>query len=295
MNVQLLYFEGCPNVDAARVSLRDALAAERIEIPIEEVDVESADAPAWARGWGSPTILIDGKDVTGQDRSNASACRLYAGGAPGVEAIRAALSAARGLPPNRGRLALPMVGAVTAAIAASACCLIPAALTVVGVSGVGFASKVAPYRIHFLVVTAVALAVGFWFAYRRRKDACGCGMPQSRKAARLGLWITTLVAVALAAYPVVGNGNASAGSVEAEAKAALQLNVIGMDCAECTGTIANAIKKVPGVVSATVDFESGNAVVRYDGRDGIADAAIKAVETAGYRAELKPSSGRPAP
>lgn len=288
MKVQLLYFEGCPNVDAARASLRDALAAEQVDLPIEEVDVEGEDAPAWARGWGSPTILIDGKDVTGQERSNASACRLYPGGAPGVETIRSALSAGRGLPPSGNRLALPMVGAVTAAIAASACCLIPAALTVVGVSGAGFASKFAPYRIHFLVVTAVALAVGFWFAYRRQKDACGCGVQQSRKAARVGLWITTLIAIALTAYPLLGNGNASAGSVEAEAKESLQLNVIGMDCEECTGTIANAIKQVPGVVSATVDFESGSAVVRYDGREGVADAAIKAVETAGYRAELKP-------
>jgi len=94
--------------------------------------------------------------------------------------------------------------------------------------------------------------------------------------------------VALAAYPMLGSGNASAGSVDAQATATLDLNVIGMDCAECTGTIASAIKKVPGVVSATVDFGSGNAVVRYDGRESMAEAAIKAVEKAGYRAELKP-------
>ena len=84
-----------------------------------------------------------------------------------------------------------------------------------------------------------------------------------------------------------GSSNASAGSIEAQAKASLDLNVIGMDCKECTSTIANAIKKVPGVVSATVDFESGNALVRYDGREGMADAEIKAVEGAGYRAEVK--------
>jgi mercuric ion transport protein len=288
MKIQLLHFEGCPNVDAARTAIRNALAAEKLEISVEEIDVERADAPEWARGWGSPTILIDGKDVTGQERtSTTSCCRLYAGGAPSVESIRARIAASRGSPPSR-RVALPVVGAVTAAIAASACCLIPAALAMVGVSGVGFAAKLAPYRIHFLVVTAVALAAGFWFAYRPRKDDCGCAAPKSRKAARVGLWITTVLTVALAAYPLLGRGNVSAGSVEADAKATLHLSVIGMDCKECTSTIANAIKKVPGVVSATVDFESGNAVVRYDGRGGMADAAIKAVENAGYRAELKP-------
>lgn len=288
MKIQLLHFEGCPNVDAARAAIRDALAAEKVEASVEEVDVERADAPEWARGWGSPTILIDGKDVTGQERSNASSCRLYAGGAPSVASIRERIAAANGTPASRGRIALPVVGALTAAVAASACCLLPAALAVVGVSGAGFAATFAPYRVYFLVATAVALAAGFWFAYRPQKDACGCAVPKNRRAARVGLWITAVMTVVLAVYPMLGSGNASAGSVESQAKATLNLNVIGMDCAECTGTIASAIKKVPGVVSASVDFDSGNAVVRYDGRDGMADAAIKAVEKAGYRAELKP-------
>lgn len=289
MKIQLLHFEGCPNVDAARTALRTALAAEKLDVPIEEIDVERSDAPEWARGWGSPTILIDEKDVAGQERvSSSSCCRLYADGAPSVASIRARIAESRGRSPTSGRVALPVVGALTAAIAASACCLLPAVLAMVGVSGAGFAAKFAPYRIHFLVATAVALAAGFWFAYRPQKDACGCDAPKSRKTARIGLWITTVLTIALAAYPMLGNGKAAAGSVEAEAKATLQLDVIGMDCKECTSTIANAIKKVPGVVSATVDFESGNAIVRYDGREGMADAAIKAVEKAGYRARSKP-------
>jgi len=181
-----------------------------------------------------------------------------------------------------------MIGAVTAAIAASACCLVPAILAVVGVSGAGFGAAFAPYRLYFLIATGVALAAGFWFAYRPQQDACGCAAPRSRKAARVGLWITTLLTIALAAYPLLGDGYATAGSEDVAAKATLQLKVIGMDCAECTSTIANRIKKVPGVVSATVDFESGVAVIRYDGRDGVESASIKAVEDAGFTAERQP-------
>ena len=48
-----------------------------------------------------------------------------------------------------------------------------------------------------------------------------------------------------------------------------------MDCKERTSTMANTIKKAPGVVSVMVDFESGNAIVRYDGRGGMTCAAIK--------------------
>jgi mercuric ion transport protein len=93
MRIQLLYFEGCPNVDAAREALHDALAAEKLDAAVEEIDVESPSAPSWARGWGSPTILVDGVDVAGAKPSDASrCCRLYAGGAPDVAAIRARIS-----------------------------------------------------------------------------------------------------------------------------------------------------------------------------------------------------------
>jgi hypothetical protein len=97
MKIQLLHFEGCPNVDAARAALRQALAAEKLDAPVEEIDVEGADAPEWARGWGSPTILIEGQDVLGQTQSGSSCCRLYADGAPSVEAIRARIAISRGV------------------------------------------------------------------------------------------------------------------------------------------------------------------------------------------------------
>jgi hypothetical protein len=96
MKIHLLHFQGCPNVDAARKALRDALAAEQLGTLIEEIDVEDPAAPAWAHGWGSPTILIDGQDVAGQQPSGSSCCRLYADGAPSVEVIRARISVARG-------------------------------------------------------------------------------------------------------------------------------------------------------------------------------------------------------
>ncbi len=287
MKVQLLYFQGCPHVDAARASVHKALAADGIDVAVEEIDVQDPAGPAWARGWGSPTILVDGKDVGGQGPSSAAACRLYPGGAPSVDAIRAAI-ATPARASGDGRVALSMAGAITAALAASACCLIPAGLALVGASGAGFATRFAPYRTYFLIATGIALAVGFWLAYRPQKDDCGCAVPRRRTVARVGLWITTVLAVGAAAYPLLGSGYATAGSTEAQAKATLHLTVRGMDCKECTSTIANRIRRVPGVVSASVDFESGLAIVRYDGREGMAEAAVGAVEAAGFRAEVSP-------
>jgi copper chaperone CopZ len=288
VRIHLLHFHGCPNVDAARAALRAAITEERLDVTVEEIDVEDPAAPAWARGWGSPTILVDGKDVAGQEASASSACRLYAGGAPAIATIQASIARARGAEPANPPVALPMIGAVTLAVAASACCLVPAVLAVVGISSAGFATRFAPYRPYLLIATGVSLAAGFWFAYRRQNDACGCFVPRSRKVARVGLWLTALLAVGLAAYPLLGSGTATAGSEDMAAKAELHFKVKGMDCKECTSTIANRLEKLPGVVSATVDFESENAVIRYDGRDGMAAEAIKTVEDAGFSAELRP-------
>jgi hypothetical protein len=133
MKIQLLYFEGCPNLEPARAALRDAMAAEQIDQPVEEVDVESPTAPASLRGWGSPTILIDGKDLTGAARATSSSCRLYASGAPGVGEIRARLVAARGAMRSCGEAPACRDGDLVRTRAAFLVWCVPAALVLVGV------------------------------------------------------------------------------------------------------------------------------------------------------------------
>lgn len=88
--VQLISFAGCPHADEARRALRAALAALGREPSFEEVDFGNPDTPPALRAWGSPTVLVDGLDVTGGTPSGRS-CRIYPGGAPSVESIVAAL------------------------------------------------------------------------------------------------------------------------------------------------------------------------------------------------------------
>lgn len=93
--VELLYFPGCPHVEAARTQLRRAF--ERAGLPPEwtELDVTDPGAPVALRGYGSPSILVDGVDVLGAPPGDATACRLYVGtdlpGAPPLEALLRAL------------------------------------------------------------------------------------------------------------------------------------------------------------------------------------------------------------
>ena len=84
--IELVYFEGCPNVEDARRNLREALVSSGEATTWTEWDNQSESTPEAYRRYGSPTVLVDGTDVTGASRENeAMACR--ADGAPSVSAI----------------------------------------------------------------------------------------------------------------------------------------------------------------------------------------------------------------
>jgi mercuric ion transport protein len=97
--VDLIYDEGCPNVDSARALLRSALAQLGLRAEWREWDRASPGTPPGFRGFGSPTILVDGIDVSGDDEpsqtEHGTHCRLYLnedrlGGVPALGDIVAA-------------------------------------------------------------------------------------------------------------------------------------------------------------------------------------------------------------
>lgn len=94
--VQLLVFEGCPLAEAARRSLREALAEVGFS-DYEEVDLLAPETPEDLRGWGSPTILIEGRELMGGSKGEGLGCRVYSGPAsvPAPAEIASAIAAAR--------------------------------------------------------------------------------------------------------------------------------------------------------------------------------------------------------
>jgi len=78
VRVQLLTFEGCPLANAARGQLEAALAELGIR-DYEEIDLQAPGTPESLQGWGSPTILVDGADITGQPKGESLSCRVYDG------------------------------------------------------------------------------------------------------------------------------------------------------------------------------------------------------------------------
>jgi mercuric ion transport protein len=98
--VELLFLPGCPHVSAARDQLRRAFAQVGLTPDWTERDITSPDAPVHVGGFGSPTILIDGRDVAGRSPGSGQACRVYRGsdlpGAPPLDDIVRALRALQG-------------------------------------------------------------------------------------------------------------------------------------------------------------------------------------------------------
>lgn len=97
--VELLYFPGCPHIEAARGQLRRAFDALGLEPQWREFDVTAPAALPEHRDRGSPTILVDGRDVAGTDeRAAGAACRLYLDtDVPGAPALRLVTEALRAL------------------------------------------------------------------------------------------------------------------------------------------------------------------------------------------------------
>lgn len=63
---------------------------------------------------------------------------------------------------------------------------------------------------------------------------------------------------------------------------ALELKIGGMTCSGCASAVGRVLARVAGVARASVELESGRAVV--EGAPRIEDL-IRAVEAAGYEAE----------
>jgi len=81
-----------------------------------------------------------------------------------------------------------------------------------------------------------------------------------------------------------------AAAAEAAAES-ITFPVAGMTCASCARTIQSFLKRVPGVMAASVNFAAETARVRYDpARASFADFA-RAVADAGYRAIERPPQG----
>ena len=97
-SVEILFFEGCPNVEAARALVQRIASEEGITLQVRLVEVTPDDAER-LRFLGSPSVRVDGHDIEpGADqRTNFTfGCRVFRtaqglSGEPASDWVRAPL------------------------------------------------------------------------------------------------------------------------------------------------------------------------------------------------------------
>lgn len=78
MEIQLLYFDGCPSWQNALANLQTALREERLNISIHLIEVKSDQEAVGAKFLGSPSFQVNGEDFWPEDRPSYSMnCRVY--------------------------------------------------------------------------------------------------------------------------------------------------------------------------------------------------------------------------
>jgi hypothetical protein len=171
--IEFLYDRDCPNVTDTRAALRAALEATGMPLYWQEWERSDPTAPAHARRYGSPTILVDGMDIAGECPSDEPSCRIYAPepgrnrGVPSVEmimnALKPRLSANSENIARRGAGVLAFLPAAGAALLPKLTCpacwpAYAAVLSSLGVGFVDYTPLLFPATAVFLVLTLALIA-----------------------------------------------------------------------------------------------------------------------------------------
>lgn len=90
VKLEFQYFEDCPNHKKMSDNLNEAIKGLEEKIELKKYLVEDEKTAKKVSFRGSPTLLINGKDIEGipAPEEPSLACRFYVNGIPGADKIR---------------------------------------------------------------------------------------------------------------------------------------------------------------------------------------------------------------
>ena len=191
-----------------------------------------------------------------------------------------------------------LIAAITAAVAASVCCIGPLLLVGLGISGAWISNLTAfePYRPIFIALTFMFLGFAFYKVYRKPKtENCKpgstCANPKKDKINKAVLWSITLLIVGMLVFPylvpyIFANSNNSNTTQYVQTNR-ITLDVQGMTCDACPVTVTKSLKKLDGVQEANATFDPPEATVVYDPNKVSIKQLVEATTNAGYPSSIK--------
>jgi len=199
VTIDILSIPDCPNHAPTVERVKAVLSHASIQARVREVLITDT-ASARTRGFmGSPTVLVNGKDIERLELIEVGlSCRVYANGSgvPPEELLRNAINAANKHGEKSVRVAekATPIAAMIAAFSALACCMPFGLLGAVGL--VGFSIWAAKYRLLFIGLAFALLAVGFVQVYRGRKS---CRI--RNRSSEIILWVAVALVLLIFLLP----------------------------------------------------------------------------------------------
>lgn len=99
-------------------------------------------------------------------------------------------------------------GGILAALGATTCCVLPLALTLLGVSGAWMSNlrALSPYQPYFLALSGFAIGYGFYQVYWKPRKACAVGQACARRMGgnivKTALWAGAVLVLITATFPL---------------------------------------------------------------------------------------------
>ena len=179
MTVEVVYDSDCPNIQATRENLLRAFSEAHVPARWTEWDRASVETPARVRSFGSPAVLINGRDVADQEPISASCCRLYPSasgpstGAPSAALIHRGILRIVDSRPTLWRRHFAVLPGIGLALLPKLTCPLcwPAYASLLSTLGVGFLVSAE----YLLATTAAFLSVAVGALLFRAKARRGYG------------------------------------------------------------------------------------------------------------------------
>lgn len=164
-----------------------------------------------------------------------------------------------------------------AALAASLCCIGPAAALALGAGGFAASALFEKWRPLFLGLTFTLLAMAWYFTYRKPKPGCApssaCPARSASRWSKAPLWFATASVLVVAAFPSFAsvirgrpqrNADGAAPALADGSRAVLKAKTPGMDCPACALGALSAVPKQSDVQNAQANSAAQGAVAQDD-------------------------------
>lgn len=174
-----------------------------------------------------------------------------------------------------------MGAAIGAAVAASACCVLPLLLISLGLGGawIGSLTALAPYQPIFIGIALVALGYAAFREYQftQRADcACEGAFSPAIRRSLLGLGTVAVVVLVTSSWLIADSpASTSTGTPEQitteqaatpipDTAERTLLSVENMTCAACAPSLEQTLAQTRGVYNADVSYDPPRAIVHFD-------------------------------